>query len=188
MEVVEFVTLVNHPNYEMLSVYPHTIRKKANHKHIKETPEYGYLVLMLQDEDGRHKCLKHRLVAEQFIPNPDNLPEVDHQNHNRSDNHISNLRWCTRSENDRNKASYGGKKCEYIPEIDKEAIHVTVYGEHEFEDYYFFDDTFYFWNGVNYRKLPVVETPDGYKAVNMITKERKKIKVFYTKFKRMYDA
>lgn len=43
--------------------------------------------------------MKHRLVAEAWIPNPDNKSEIDHINHNRKDNRIENLRWCTRQEN-----------------------------------------------------------------------------------------
>jgi len=44
----------------------------------------------------------HRLVAELFIPNPENKPEVDHINRNRNDNRVQNLRWATRSENMKN--------------------------------------------------------------------------------------
>ena len=45
-----------------------------------------------------HKYV-HRLVAETFIPNPENLPEVDHINGNKSCNTVSNLRWVTGKQN-----------------------------------------------------------------------------------------
>ena len=44
-------------------------------------------------------CLVHRLIAQAFIPNPDNLPEVDHIDNNRENNAVSNLRWVTHEEN-----------------------------------------------------------------------------------------
>lgn len=45
----------------------------------------------------------HRLVALEFIPNPENKTEIDHINTIRSDNRIENLRWCTVKENNNNK-------------------------------------------------------------------------------------
>ena len=50
--------------------------------------------------------LVHRLVAAAFIPNPDNKPEIDHIDTNRSNNTVSNLRWCTKQENRMNPISY----------------------------------------------------------------------------------
>ena len=41
----------------------------------------------------------HRLVAQAFIPNPDNKPEINHIDNNGNNNHVSNLEWVTKSEN-----------------------------------------------------------------------------------------
>lgn len=49
----------------------------------------------------------HRLVAEAFIPNPDELPHVNHQNLNKHDNRKANLEWATESENQQHAALRG---------------------------------------------------------------------------------
>lgn len=55
----------------------------------------GYLQVCLSKE-GRHYLKKiHRLVAEAFLPNPDNLPVINHKNENKEYNRVENLEWCT---------------------------------------------------------------------------------------------
>lgn len=58
----------------------------------------GYLIVNLRKDGVRKSFLIHRLVAEAFIPNPDNKLTVDHMNRNRADNRMDNLRWATRLE------------------------------------------------------------------------------------------
>ena len=55
----------------------------------------GYLKLELRKNGKRNNCSVHRLVAVTFIPNPCNLPEVNHKDENKSNNSPENLEWCT---------------------------------------------------------------------------------------------
>ena len=60
--------------------------------------EYGYPEVLLHN-DGHKRFRVHRLVAEAFIPNPNNLPVVDHIDARRNNNCVDNLRWVTQKEN-----------------------------------------------------------------------------------------
>lgn len=54
----------------------------------------------------------HRLVAQTFIPNPDNLPQVNHKNCSRADNRVSNLEWCNNSYNQKYRNKFGVSQAE----------------------------------------------------------------------------
>lgn len=71
------------------------LKPAVNHK--------GYLIVQLCCSGHKRNHRVHRLVAEAFIPNPDNLPEVDHIDKNRQNNSVENLRWASGSSNTRNR-------------------------------------------------------------------------------------
>lgn len=60
----------------------------------------GYYTTDLSKNKVRKKFLVHRLVGLNFIPNPENKPEINHKNGIKTDNRIENLEWTTRSENE----------------------------------------------------------------------------------------
>lgn len=81
------------------------IMKNGRIKNVKERIKAHYIMnngyhsVSLSENGTSKSYLIHRLVAEAFIPNPLNLPEVNHKDGNKNDNNVSNLEWCTHSYN-----------------------------------------------------------------------------------------
>lgn len=59
----------------------------------------GYLNVCLTANKNQKWFLVHRLVAQAFLPNPENKPTVNHIDGNKQNNSVSNLEWCTQKEN-----------------------------------------------------------------------------------------
>ena len=186
----EFVDLIDFENeYEIKTTYPHEIRNKRTEKILKESiTTDGYYRVYLNGV----KYLKHRLIAKQFILNPNNYPCVDHINHQRNDNHISNLRWCSISGNNKNKSSHKSINYifyDYADFDDDDIIVIDEYNGREIEDYYYdmLSEKFLLDTGVNYRELHVNFDKDGYAYVWVKDIENKQVKIFINKFKRLHD-
>lgn len=99
----EWKVIRDYPMYEVSS--EGRIRSYYNGNHGRriipkilslKTDRIGYTFIHLKNESGRKPLRVHRLVAEAFIPNPDNLPEVNHKDENKSNNSVYNLEWCKR--------------------------------------------------------------------------------------------
>lgn len=67
------------------------IKQVLNHK--------GYPCVNLVKSCEKFYTSVHRLVAKAFIPNPNNLPQVNHKNGNKLDNRVENLEWCSNQQN-----------------------------------------------------------------------------------------
>lgn len=88
----------NYPNYTISDK-----GKIVNTNTNKELKPYirkdGYVVATLSKGGKKYKCYLHRLVAETFIPNPDNLPQVNHIDEDKTNNCVENLEWITPKDN-----------------------------------------------------------------------------------------
>jgi hypothetical protein len=67
----------------------------------------GYYTVVLRNSIKAKCVYVHRLVAEAYIKNPLTLPEVNHKNHIKSDNSVSNLEWVTRKQNIQHRNKHG---------------------------------------------------------------------------------
>lgn len=94
----------------------------------QRTNQFGYQVIGLNYDGKQHFNQVHRLVAEAFIPNPYNKPEVDHINTNRTDNRVENLRWVTKKENGNNPLTL-----KHISDVVKGENH-PLYGKNHSEE------------------------------------------------------
>ena len=85
----------------------------------------GYLFVTLY-KNGDHKtCKVHRLVAQTFIPNPDNLPQVNHKDEDKENNSVQNLEWCDRKYN----YNYGTRIQRISEKNSKPVLQYTKSGE-----------------------------------------------------------
>lgn len=85
----------------------------------------GYAQVTFYSDCKRSKFSVHRLVAELFIPNPDNLPCINHKDENKLNNSVDNLEWCTVAYNN----SYGTARIRRVDKISKPIEQITYEGK-----------------------------------------------------------
>lgn len=158
LEGEEWRIIKEYPNYEVSNLG--RVRKKAYiHYHKdgrvfhnkprlkKQTVNYGYMEVRLFNEnklghvEGRLERT-HRLIANAFIPNPENKPFIDHINTIRHDNRIENLRWCTSSENSNNPITLAKNKASSKKRFEKpnERRHLAEMSKRNFSDPIFLEN------------------------------------------------
>ena len=179
----KWVELIVDRDYEINANNVYQIKCKETNDNIKLTLDKsnGYLLCMLNGKKWYH----HRVVAIQFIPNPDDKPFIDHINRIRNDNNISNLRWVSHYENMQNKGSMNGKSFVYTDEIDDECIKIEKYGNRELEGYYYDFNLDQFYKETDdgkYRLLNVIHRKDGYDILHLYDKNHVRFTFCIKKF------
>lgn len=114
MEKEVWKSIKGYPKYQVSNLgrvkslsYMRTGREKV--LSLKKT-RCGYMTFWIYNKGLRQMKLVHRLVAEAFIPNPENKQHVNHINGDKMNNQTSNLEWCSQSENEKHAFLTGLKR------------------------------------------------------------------------------
>ena len=90
---------LGYPNYTITDdgrVFSLNYHKEGYKKEMKQRNNIkGYKIVYLSSHSKDKSFFIHRLVSLAFIPNPDNLPQVNHKDENKSNNRVENLEWCS---------------------------------------------------------------------------------------------
>ena len=124
-------------DYEIETEPPHRIRRKRDGLILKLTlhKASGYVLVWLNGHTYRY----HRILAKHFIPNPENLQEVDHIDRNKANNSLDNLRWVTRTENNSNRTVKKYGKREYMDHAPNDIAEIRTFNDVDYpENRYFF--------------------------------------------------
>lgn len=105
MDKIVLFSIPEHPTYfasKNGNIY--SLKADGSFRKISSMDRKGYSFVSFRDGNQEKKYV-HRVIAEMFVDNPLNKPEVDHIDTNRSNNRASNLRWADRKENSNNPQS-----------------------------------------------------------------------------------
>lgn len=104
------------------SIYKLNWKRTGTMRKVRQTKQsVGYLLFRC---NGKH-VYSHRFIAECFLPNPNNLPEINHKDENKLNNCVDNLEWCDRKHN----INYGTRNEKVEKTLSKKVYQYTKGGK-----------------------------------------------------------
>ena len=98
----------SHPDFEKIEVSSFgRVRSVKGHYYTGFIDKDGYTIVGFRMNGKRVSKKVHRLVAQTFLPNPNNFPQINHLDCNRKNNNVDNLEWCDGSYNQQYREKYG---------------------------------------------------------------------------------
>ena len=170
-----WIPLKAFPDYEISTTAPHVIRRIGSDKlQAQSLNNSGYYQITISNRTYP----VHRIIAQQFITNedPEHLTDVNHINHNKTDNRIENLEWITHSANLAHRKSFKKQRSEYVTAINPETtVRVNEYDDLKLPRYYFdtATSTLYLHQKNNKYKIVKPTKTDKYNIIALITEDGK---------------
>lgn len=176
-----YETLKLDGRYAISPEYPYEIIYRSTNRVIKVSTSYNeYKTVNI----GGNTYGLHKVIAMQWLENPNNYKEVNHKDGNRSNNQLENLEWISHSENLKQRPKFTRRNYEFIDELPETAVPLGKYKDVEYDRYYFDYDS---------EKLIIKSKNDRYRYVNfsnnrgkqqatLTDKDGKTHSVFWTKF------
>ena len=103
MDLEEFIDIKDYEGLYKINKKGDILIVKSNKIKKAQLDKDGYYRISLHKNNMYKRFFIHRLIALHFIPNPENLPLIDHKDRNKTNNNIENLRWATISDNSKNR-------------------------------------------------------------------------------------
>jgi hypothetical protein len=159
-DVEEFRVIGGFPNYSVSNLG--SVRNDTTQRILRPcVSKDGYYQVCLYSEGVKLVKVVHKLIATAFLGDS-GLWEVNHKDRNKLNNHLSNLEYCSRSENQQNRSSYCGRISEYVEALSPNAIPYTEHNGFTLKDGYWRDgNDFYRKVSNGYRKI--TKTPHSRK-------------------------
>ena len=169
------------PDYEINKNYPYAIRRISTGRVLTPCSSYNQYINVIIG--GRTYGL-HKVIATQWIENPNNLKEVNHKDNDRTNYHLENLEWISHSDNLKRRSKYERRSFEFVESIPENAVHLDEYKGFRYNKYWFDYDTENLYLKSKNNRVRIIQPSNnrGKPQVTLYDENLKPHSVFWNKF------